>query len=71
MRDTALLLVPRSIDAPYDVFIYSIIFIGVWRSLVAHSLGVRVVGRSNRLTPTIVQSRNSKELRFFLFRLLP
>ena len=26
--------------------------IGAWRSLVAHSLGVRVVGRSNRLAPT-------------------
>jgi hypothetical protein len=26
--------------------------VGVWRSLVAHTLGVRVVGRSNRLTPT-------------------
>jgi hypothetical protein len=27
--------------------------IGAWRSLVAYSLGVRVVGRSNRLAPTI------------------
>ena len=26
--------------------------VGAWRSLVAHSLGVRVVGRSNRLAPT-------------------
>ena len=26
--------------------------VGAWRSLVAHTLGVRVVGRSNRLTPT-------------------
>ncbi len=29
------------------------LFIGAWRSLVAYSLGVRVVGRSNRLAPTI------------------
>src|SRR6266850_578878 len=26
---------------------------GAWRSQVAHSLGVRVVGRSNRLAPTL------------------
>lgn len=26
--------------------------VGAWRSLVAHSLGVREVGRSNRLAPT-------------------
>jgi hypothetical protein len=31
--------------------------VGAWRSLVAHSLGVRVVGRSNRLAPTIIQNR--------------
>ena len=29
---------------------------GAWRSLVAYSLGVRVVGRSNRLAPTIFES---------------
>jgi hypothetical protein len=29
--------------------------IGAWRSLVAHSFGVRVVGRSNRLAPTIIE----------------
>src|SRR5882672_3538041 len=27
---------------------------GAWRSQVAHSLGVRVVGRSNRLAPTLL-----------------
>ena len=26
--------------------------VGAWRSPVAHSLGVREVGRSNRLAPT-------------------
>ena len=26
--------------------------VGAWRSPVAYSLGVRVVGRSNRLAPT-------------------
>lgn len=30
------------------------IIVGAWRSPVAHSLGVRVVGRSNRLTPTML-----------------
>ena len=28
--------------------------VGAWRSPVAYSLGVRVVGRSNRLAPTIL-----------------
>ncbi len=32
--------------------------IGAWRSLVAHSFGVRVVGRSNRLAPTIFKAYN-------------
>ena len=31
----------------------SLRIVGAWRSPVAHSLGVREVGRSNRLAPTI------------------
>ena len=31
--------------------------VGAWRSPVAYSLGVRVVGRSNRLAPTKYQNR--------------
>ncbi len=30
--------------------------VGAWRSPVAYSLGVRVVGRSNRLAPTNIIS---------------
>ena len=41
--------------------------IGVWRSLVAYSLGVRVVGRSNRLTPTTESKRKGGHLFGHLF----
>ena len=34
----------------------SIECVGAWRSPVAYSLGVRVVGRSNRLAPTKTDS---------------
>ena len=37
---------------------------GAWRSLVAHSLGVRVVGRSNRLAPTDAGARSAVPLPF-------
>jgi hypothetical protein len=33
--------------------IYNVRRVGVWRRLVAHSLGVRVVAGSNPATPTI------------------
>ena len=36
--------------------------VGAWRSPVAYSLGVRVVGRSNRLAPTNLQPLH----RFFI-----
>ena len=35
--------------------------VGVWRSLVAHTLGVRVVAGSNPATPTNLKSCKSKE----------
>ncbi len=34
--------------------------VGVWRSLVAHTLGVRVVAGSNPATPTNLKSSKSK-----------
>ena len=36
-------------------------YVGAWRSPVAYSLGVRVVGRSNRLAPTKLLSVLSDE----------
>jgi hypothetical protein len=42
--------------------------VGVWRSLVAHTLGVRVVAGSNPATPTNQNSSKSKNFRSFSSR---
>lgn len=48
---------------PFKATMQSIVaqesYVGAWRSPVAYSLGVRVVGRSNRLAPTNFSSIQS------------